>query len=143
MIQLRLIDRDTELVPLWEATLAPWWRGHGWDPVPHTILPRLGVLAELAHPETERPAVPLAAAWLYMDNSIGVAMLEWIVTDPARPRDTVKALPLLIDFLTREAKRLGYGIVLATCRQPSLSKLLQRHGFHLTDRDVIHHLAIL
>lgn len=140
MIQLRLIDDLVNFHPIAMA----WWQGHGWPGIPLQILPKLGIRAELAHPETDRDPVPLAAGWLYMDNSVGVAMLEWLVTDPhAPPLQTAKALAHLITFAKNEAKRLGYGIVLATCRQDSLSKLLQRHGFQVTDTGVTHHLLIL
>lgn len=135
MIQLR--DFTPEDYP----TLEGWWQGHGWSPVPLQILPRLGIIAEM---HTGAEIQPTAAAWLYMDNSVGVAMLEWMVADPkANPRTVLKALNATIDFLKERAKELRYTVILGTCRQESLSKLLQKQGFHVTDSGMIHHLAIV
>lgn len=140
MISLRVIDREEELPALYPA-FESWWRGHGWDPVPMAILPRLGVLAEFDHAGTREP---IAVAWLYMDNSVGVSMLEWVVSNPtANPRHVLSALTNLITFLKGEAKRLGYGVMLTATRVESLLRLYQKHGFTKTDEGVTHLIAIL
>lgn len=114
-----------------------WWDGHGWPGVPQVVLPKLGVVGSI-------DGIPVAAGWLYMDNSVGVSMLEWIVSDPdARPRCVAVAICSIVRFLRAEAKSLGYGVMLSTCQQDSLSKLLVREGFEVTDRNVIHHIALL
>lgn len=128
-------------IRLWEPEdypmLAAWWQAHGWPPVPREVLPRLGVIAL-------RGLSPLAAGWLYMDNSTPVAMLEWLVANPeAPPRSTVAGLVAIIGFLKEEAKALDYSAILATCRQPGLSRLLCKAGFHVTDKSVIHHMLTL
>lgn len=133
MIHLELIDDLDDFHPV----AMEWWESHGWPGVPANILPKLGIRAI----DGDRP---LAAAWLYMDNSVGVAMLEWIVTNPELPaRKAAVALARLVDFAKQEAKSLGYSVVLTTCRQESLAKLLERAGFHQTDRDVIHLATVL
>jgi len=55
-------------------TCAQWWSGHGWEPVPAVVLPKLGMMVV-------DDEAPICAAWLYMDNSVGVSMLEWLVTN--------------------------------------------------------------
>ena len=124
--------------------LQSWWHAHGWPAVPEAILPRLGVIA-CDHPKDEGAApTPIAAAFLYMDNSVGVSMLEWIVTNPdAAPRQCAIAICHVVDFLRSEAKSLGYGVMLSTCKQESLSRLLVRQGFEVTDTSVIHLIATL
>lgn len=114
-------------------TLAGWWTGHGWSAVPERILPPLGVIAG-----------DVAAGWLYMDNGgTGVAMLEWLVTNPAaKPRESVAGLRAVVDFLKSEAKRMDYPAILTTCRQPSLAKFMERCGFQRTDEGMIHLLGI-
>jgi len=113
--------------------LASWWRGHGWPPVPQRVLPRLGVI----HDDT-------AAGWAYMDNGgIGVAMIEWLVTDPkASPLKAARSLAAVVEFLKSELRRMDYPIVLATCRQESLARLLERHGFHRSDSGMIHLVGV-
>lgn len=113
-------------------TLEKWWTGHGWPPVPKAILPMLGVRAM----DGTRP---IAASFLYQDNSVGVAMMEWTVADPeAKPRQVATAILRIADFLKQEATALNYSVILTTCRQESLAKLLGRAGYQETDREMIH-----
>lgn len=113
--------------------LAAWWEGHGWPPVPQRILPPLGII----YADT-------AAGWLYMDNGgTGVAMMEWLVTDPkAKPFEAAKALRKVVGLLKSEARRMDYPIILTTCRQASLARLLERDGFKITDQEMIHLLGV-
>lgn len=123
---------------MWSADdyplLETWWKGHGWPPVPQRVLPPLGVIYR-----------DTAAGWLYMDNGgTGVAMLEWLVTDPsAKPIASVKALSVVVEFLKARAKEMDYAFVLTTCRQPALARLLERSGFQITDREMIHLMGVL
>lgn len=126
---LRLIDRDADY-----ATLESWWVGHGFPAIPRAILPPLGII----HNET-------AAAWLYMDNGgSGVAMMEWMVTNPgAKPKEAARSLMEVSRFLQAEAKRMEYHTILTTCRQAGLARLLTRTGFIQTDAQMIHLVASL
>lgn len=131
-MNLRPIDLETDY-----ATLTEWWKGHGWNAVPRAILPKLGVIAE-------HDGVQVAAAFLYMDNSVGVAMLEWLVTNPAaNPVACVRSVSQVIQFLTERALELDYGVMLTSCRQPALVRLYERNGFVKTDEGVTHLLMIL
>lgn len=123
-------------------TLLSWWNAHGWPGVPPQILPKLGIRAyELLENEGTRP---IAAGFLYMDNSVGFSMLEWIVSNPdAAPRQAAKAIGIIAEFAKQEAKRLGYAVMFTSCKQPALARLLERAGFIETDRDVIHLCTVL
>lgn len=113
--------------------LKEWWHGHGFPPVPERILPPLGVIYANS-----------AAGWLYMDNGgVGVAMMEWLVTNPAiSARQAAASLLQVVSFLKSEALRMDYPIILTTCRQPSLARLLEKKGFQITDREMIHLVGI-
>lgn len=118
------------------STAFAWWDGHGWEGVPAAVLPKLGMVAV-------HEGEPVAMAWLYLDNSTGVAMLEWIVTDPANPaKVSAVGIAHVVRCLREAAKGLGYGVILASCRQDSLVKLLERCGFTTTDRDVTHLISM-
>lgn len=118
--------------------LAQWWEGHGWPVLSPAILPKLGVIAANAEGED------VAAGFAYMDNSVGVAMLEWVVTNPkASPMQSLRGINAVVEFLKAEVKELGYGVMLTSCRQPSLVKVYERHGFAKTDEGVTHLLTIL
>ena len=114
--------------------VASWWGGHGWAAVPQRVLPPLGVI----HDDT-------AAGWAYMDNGgIGVAMIEWLVTNPAAsPLKAARSLRAVVEFLKSELKRMDYAIVLTTCRQESLARLLEGQGFGRSDSGMIHLLGVL
>jgi hypothetical protein len=124
-------------IPEDHATLAQWWEGHGWPVVSAAILPQLGVIAE-------GDIGDVAAGFAYMDNSVGVAMLEWVVTNPkASPMQSLRGINAVVDFLKTEVKTLGYGVMLTSCRQQSLVKVYERAGFAKTDENVTHLLTIL
>jgi hypothetical protein len=122
-----------ELYRIWKPEdypmLKSWWEAHGWPSVPETRLPPLGIIYD-----------DTAAGWLYMDNGgSGVAMIEWLVTNPgARPLAAAKAITNVVTALKAEAARMDYAIALTTCRQPALARLLERSGFIVTDKEMIH-----
>lgn len=116
--------------------LAEWWAAHGWNAVPEAVLPKLGIVAF-----TE--AGPVAACFLYMDNSVGVSMLEWLVSSPkAAGIDVMRAIKAQVAFMTARARDLGYGVMLTSCRQASLVRIYESAGFSKTDEGVTHLLKL-
>jgi len=132
MMTLRVVNR-TEDHPL----LASWWKGHGWPSVPAAILPPVGVFAL-------KDDKPIAAGWLYQAVGVGVCWLEWLVSDPkANPKDVYAGLKHVVQFLGEEAVRDDYGVMLTTCRQPSLVRLYEKLGFIKSDDGVTHLIKTL
>ena len=129
---------DPSPLRMWQPAdypmLAGWWHGHGWPAVPQRVLPPLGVIHDNS-----------AAGWAYMDNGgIGVAMIEWLVTDPqASPIQAARSLSRVVEFLRSELRRMDYAIVLTTCRQESLARMLERQGFQRSDTGMIHLVGVL
>lgn len=118
-------------------TVKEWWEGHGWPAVPEAVLPQPGIICELN-------GEPIAACWLYMSNSNGVAMMEWTVANPELAgRDTVRAIEVLTGYVDVFAKEHDYGMILTTCKQEGLARLLSRNGFQETDREMIHLIKII
>lgn len=114
-------------------TFSAWWKAHGWPGVALGILPKCGVLVE------DDAGGPLAVAWLYQDNSVGVAWLEWIVTNPAMtPKQSYLAVAMLVQAAREVAVALDYGVVMTTARQHSLARVLGRNGFTVTDTGMTH-----
>jgi len=127
MNSIREINLDVD-----HPVLATWWEAHGWPVVPRAILPKLGVMALSGD-------MRVAAAFLYMDNSVGVSMLEWLVTNPdATGKQSLAAIGAVIGFLSERALEMDYGVMLTSCRQPGLARIYQHHGFEKTDEGVIH-----
>lgn len=119
-------------------TLSAWWIGHAFPVVPARIIPPFSFFS--CSPDQ---GTPLAFACAYLDNGgTGVAMLEWIVTNPEIPaRKSLRALDELLPFMRDHiVTELGYSAILATCRQPALSRLLDKHQFQRTDSAMFHHL---
>lgn len=130
---LQLRDYTPEDYPM----LCEWWKGHGWEAVPELMLPKLGVIVDefdaYGFPK------PIAASFLYMDNSCGVAMMEWTVSNPkAAGRTTLKAISTIIEFLSISAKEMNYAVILTTCKQQSLSRVFEKGKFIRTDSEMIH-----
>lgn len=127
MKHIREIELDTDY-----PVLTVWWEAHGWPVVPRVILPKLGVMAMDGD-------LRVAAAFLYMDNSVGVSMLEWLVTNPdSTGKQSLAAIGAVVGFLAERALEMDYGVMLTSCRQPALARIYERHGFQRTDEGIIH-----
>lgn len=104
-------------------TVAAWWDGHKQPPVPPSVLPVCGVIVE-------EEALPIAAAWLYQDNSVGVAWLAWIVSNPdVSAFDAEKALDVLLGGCEAVARDLNRGVLFTMTDRGSLGRWFERNGF--------------
>lgn len=122
-------EADGPLFPMFTE----WWKAHGWPGVALAILPKCGVLVE------DDAAGGLAVGWLYMDNSVGVAMLEWTVTNPkATPKQSYMAIAMLVQSVREVARALDYGVVLTTAKQHALTRCYEKNGFRQTDNGMTH-----
>jgi hypothetical protein len=95
--------------------------------VPSQILPKCGIVVE----DTDAGAdgLSLAMGWLYLDNSVGVAMLAWMVTNPHNTsRGSARAIAILAEGARQVAAELGYQVMLVTATE-TISRLLRGHGF--------------
>lgn len=127
-MRLELIDLET-LYPVFLG----WWQVRGGAPVPQAMLPKLGIVAM-------EDGEPLAAVWMYMDNSISLGFLNWFLTRPGLPpRKARAALEHLLKFMALEAGRLGITHLIASCTQPSLGRMLGRMGYQFTGGGIAHH----
>lgn len=132
MLQIRLIEDIAADYPL----VASWWRGRNFPEVPQAALPKLGVIVE-------EDGEPLAAAWLLMSNSNGLAVLVWPTTNPEAPVfRCATALSHAIEFLKQEGAKFGYSHIFSTSAHRGLSSFLSRNGFVPCDRNVTHHLFV-
>lgn len=115
---LRIFDKEKDYGEFWA-----WCAGHGKYHPQKDVLPRLGVVASVDGMDT-------AMAWLYMDNSCGMAMLAWATGNPQAGKSAVHVgLSAITQYLCAEAKALGYGCIMALGRG-GMCKLLGRHDFH-------------
>jgi hypothetical protein len=127
-MKLEVIDLQA-LYPTFEA----WWRARNVAPIPQAMLPRLGILVR-------QEGEPVAALWMYLDNSISLGFLNWFLTRPGLPAKQAKAaLEHLLRFMAQEAQRLGITHLIASCTQASLSRLLCRNGYQFTGGGISHH----
>lgn len=114
-----------------------WWSEHGSPVVHKTQLPKLGVVVEDG-------CGPLAMAWVYMDNSTGIARLAWPVVKPGIPaRKSYQSLRMAIDFLCLHVKQLGYGLIETTTSHEGLVKLFQKNDFQIVERDMTIMMRVL
>lgn len=111
-IEIRLVKTHEREGRAWidadeSAMFTGWRKAHGMAELPDSIFPRLGVVAVL-------DGLDSAAAWLYQDNSVGVAFMEWIVSRPGLSLAESKAcFARISDTFHAEAKAIGYGLILA------------------------------
>ena len=107
--------------------LQEWWEQHAVAPPPVVILPKLGVIVQEFRGDDE--PLPVAALFLYLDNSTGVCFLEHIVTRPGiglvRTRD---ALLWGMRCLRMLAADMDYGVMFCFTH-PSIARYLKREGW--------------
>ncbi len=121
--------------------LSQWWKIHGWEPIPSMILPQCGVIVESVE-EEER--TPIAASFLYLEISAKFCIMEWTLSNPdASGRMVVRAIDALANYFSSYAKERGYAVMMTTCKQPSLARLLEKANFTKTDQGMIHLAKIL
>lgn len=119
------------------AMLTRWWKAHGWPGVSAAILPKLGLVIE-------DNGQPIVAGFVYMDNSVGVAFLEWVVGAPeATGRQIVAGISTLIDFAGKRVLELDYGVLLTATNKEALIRLYEKNGFQKTDEGLTHLVKIL
>ncbi|WP_184213315.1 hypothetical protein [Prosthecobacter dejongeii] len=105
------------------ALFATWRAAHGMPDIPVALLPRLGVVALVDGVET-------AAGWLYMDNSVGVGFVEWLVTRPGLSlAQSRAALAAVLATLKAEAAGHGYSLLLGHCIAPLARVAIQSLGW--------------
>lgn len=86
--------------------------------VPHNLLPPVGFIV----PE-------VACAHLYQTDG-GVAILENFISNPRTTHDQrVKALDIIIEALTEEAKKSGFKLITALSKHPTIHEGCRLHAF--------------
>lgn len=110
-----------------------WWCDHGWTAVPHFFLPKLGIVAYTQQGE------PIAAWWMYLDNSCPVAIAEWLVSNPKiGSRVLIGAIWAIWEIFEQRAREMGYQVVITTSRVHGLISVLEKIGFRVTDSGMTH-----
>lgn len=127
-LSVRMVNIETDY-----PVVSEWWTEHGWpEPLPLAMIPKLGIMVE-------RNGEPCLAGWVYMDNSCGVSMLEFVVGNPATPpRDVVRAIEHLTAAARLCASQNGYHTMLTYCRQMSLAKAFEKNGFTFAEDGMKH-----
>lgn len=116
------------------AFAVEWWQAHNHPQVPRDLLPKCGVVVE------DDGGRPVAMGWLNLDNSVGVGMLNFIVTNPLNSpaKFSVQAIKTLAEAARQVAAELGYGVLIVTASE-TLAGLLRRQGFaHISDQPHYH-----
>tara|TARA_R110000824_G_scaffold382368_1_gene575550 strand:- start:327 stop:722 length:396 start_codon:yes stop_codon:yes gene_type:complete len=106
------------------ATVMPWWEGHGSLPIPEAVLPKCGIVVEMEE------GLPSAVAWLYMDNSVGVAWMSWMTTNPLLgPIKAASALTVLLGAMEQLCAEFDYGLLFTMTESKGVGQFLCRKGF--------------
>lgn len=117
LLQLRMYDPAND-APM----IAKWCEAHGYKGIPPHILPKLGVVVQA-------DGTDVAALWLYMDNSCGVAFAEHPITKGGLNLKLAKeAMLLALDFVKKEAAACGYHTIIIRTLPP-LARYAKQAGF--------------
>lgn len=111
------------------ALMAEWWAARGMPPIPEVMLPALGIIAE------DDEGEPASAAWVYLDNSTGVAWMAWVTTRPdLTPLRAERMLQLIVGAVEEAAKAQGRGLLFTMTKRFGLGRWLERDGWTANDR---------
>lgn len=117
-------------------TVAAWWAGHGWEPVPEAVLPPTGYVVEFVNK-------PIVAGWLYRTDS-AIAWLEWVISDPtSTPGPRNKATDRLISTASEAAKALGHTVIFSSLTHPRLIQRYENHGFKVTETQMTNLIKVI
>jgi hypothetical protein len=131
-VGVRQINVRAEAAPF-HQTAMQWWNGHNWSGVSLAIVPRRGLLV------SDDSGAELGCAWVYRDNSVGVAMLEWLVTNPANtPKQSLGAVLKLVAAARSLAISEGCAVLLTSVQHGALERIYERLGFTAIQRGVSH-----
>lgn len=135
-MKARIIDIRGEDTALHE-TFTKWWKAHDWPGVALAILPKCGVVIETDD------GIMVCVGWLYMDNSVGVAMLEWVVTNPeVTAMKAYVGISTLVQSVKKVAAALEYGVVLTAVKQEALIRCYEKNGFKKSDDGMTHMIML-
>jgi hypothetical protein len=110
-------------------TLSEWWACHRYAGPDRSMLPKLGIMVEKDG--------PIAAIWLYMDNSVGVCFAEYPVTKPGLSmKEARESFTHAIEFLKIAAKEMNYGILIVRTR-PAIARILFKLGFTKDQENIV------
>jgi hypothetical protein len=114
-------------------TVAAWWSSHSWEPLPISMLSKTGYVAY-------KDDTPVAASWLYKTDS-SIAILDWYISDPeAAWEDRQEAIQAMIDAGSKDAKEMGFHVVLSFSQNKRLGEKLENSGFKETDNNMTHYI---
>lgn len=117
--------------------LLTWWEAHGWMGLPPQFIPKVGAVAMDGD-------TPVCAAFLLMDNSVPISMVEFLVSNPkASPLLAYRAITATVGYLKEVSREQGYYLTMTACKQKSLVRLYEQCGYSKTDEGLTHLIQIL
>lgn len=120
--QIELIDDEDFKI------LTQWLAARNQPKIPRGLLPAMSIMLS-------EDGVQKAFCAVYLDNSVNVAMLSWITTNPElSPRQSFHATELIISAAENLCKIHGYRIIFAHTGRRSVGKFLSRQGYSPIDK---------
>lgn len=109
-----------------------WPEKHNFPLPPPEFLPDVGFIVD-----------DTACGFLYISNS-KIGWVEWVYSNPEKPKEQrADALDMLFKLLEITAKELGIRVLFSASAIPAYKSILERNGFEITDKDVVHYLKVL
>ena len=110
------------------SILDEWARARGSTAIPKDIIPKLSLI--VVDGDEYR-----AFTSLYMDNSIGVAMMLWTTTNPKNtPKQSKRALDYLLTAAKKALAEHGYFVLMTATGVRSISRFLRKDGFKILEK---------
>jgi hypothetical protein len=117
------------------AEISEWWTHYDTHPLAEDALPVTGAVAFY---EMDGVETMVAAAWVYLDNSIPFSVLAWPIVNPAvRVEQKLDGLNHVVQHLTEFVRdEVGYKIMMTLSSTQSITRLMKQHGFVEFDSNI-------
>lgn len=125
-MRIKLFDAEKDY-----SDLCSWWKAQNWPSIERDFLSKTGIIVE-------NDKDKLCAGFLYTTDS-SFAIMEFIIGNPEVPKDERgKALDMLINELSKEAKKQGFKALFTMTNHSKLIDRYTKNDFQETDKNVSH-----
>lgn len=108
-----------------------WWNYYGFEPVPETSLPKLGLIVS-------KDNINLYSCFVYFTDS-DIAWVEWVVSNPKAPVDKKRgAFEYMMEIIEVILRLKGVAKIFTATNLPQFKNKLKKNQFIETDKDISH-----
>lgn len=116
--------------------LCEWWGAWGWQAIPEMFLPATGIV--IGDDKGD-----ICAVFLYKTDSAIIWAENYISSKEARGKRRKDAMQMLISEAKKQAREMGYKVVMSAVKHDGLASKLKNNGFVLADTKLDNYVGVV